>query len=58
MCVCVAAQVGEALAFKGPIMKYPYSANTKKEIGMIAGGREPGAAAGGVGWCALPNPNP
>jgi hypothetical protein len=30
-------QVGESLAFKGPIMKYPYSANIKKEIGMIAG---------------------
>eukprot|EP00882_Tetradesmus_deserticola_P006758 GHRQ01007114.1.p1 GENE.GHRQ01007114.1~~GHRQ01007114.1.p1 ORF type:complete len:305 (+),score=125.66 GHRQ01007114.1:174-1088(+) len=31
-------KVGESLAFKGPILKYPYSANIKKEIGMIAGG--------------------
>uniref|UniRef100_A0A383W2U1 NADH-cytochrome b5 reductase n=1 Tax=Tetradesmus obliquus TaxID=3088 RepID=A0A383W2U1_TETOB len=31
-------KVGDSLAFKGPIMKYPYSANTKKAIGMIAGG--------------------
>lgn len=31
-------KVGDSLAFKGPIMKYPYSANVKKEIGMIAGG--------------------
>jgi hypothetical protein len=37
MYVCVCVQVGESLAFKGPIMKYPYSANVKKEIGMIAG---------------------
>lgn len=31
-------KVGDAVAFKGPIPKYPYKANTKKEIGMIAGG--------------------
>lgn len=31
-------QVGDAVAFKGPIHKYPYSPNSKKEIGMVAGG--------------------
>jgi cytochrome-b5 reductase len=31
-------KVGESVAFKGPIPKYPYTANTKKEIGMVAGG--------------------
>lgn len=31
-------KVGESLAFKGPIPKYPYKANAKTEIGMIAGG--------------------
>lgn len=30
--------VGDSVAFKGPIPKYPYSANSKKEIGMVAGG--------------------
>lgn len=31
-------KVGESVAFKGPIPKYPYTPNTKKEIGMVAGG--------------------
>ena len=31
-------KVGEALDMKGPIPKYPYSANIKKHIGMVAGG--------------------
>eukprot|EP00879_Flechtneria_rotunda_P003837 GHRR01004077.1.p1 GENE.GHRR01004077.1~~GHRR01004077.1.p1 ORF type:complete len:244 (+),score=98.61 GHRR01004077.1:156-887(+) len=31
-------KVGDSLAFKGPILKYPYKPNIKKEIGMIAGG--------------------
>jgi hypothetical protein len=31
-------KVGDAVAFKGPIPKYPYKANSKKEIGMVAGG--------------------
>jgi hypothetical protein len=34
-------KVGESVAFKGPIPKYPYTANTKKEIGMVAGGKAP-----------------
>lgn len=34
-------KVGESVAFKGPIPKYPYTANTKKEIGMVAGGEAP-----------------
>jgi cytochrome-b5 reductase len=29
---------GETLAFKGPLPKYPYKANHKKHIGLIAGG--------------------
>lgn len=33
-------KVGESVAFKGPIPKYPYSPNTKKEIGMVAGGEQ------------------
>ena len=33
-------KVGDSVAFKGPIPKYPYTANTKKEIGMIAGGED------------------
>ncbi|OMJ16652.1 NADH-cytochrome b5 reductase 2 [Smittium culicis] len=31
-------KVGETLLFKGPLSKYPYIRNSKKEIGMIAGG--------------------
>eukprot|EP00201_Polytomella_parva_P003680 CAMPEP_0175080778 /NCGR_PEP_ID=MMETSP0052_2-20121109/25734_1 /TAXON_ID=51329 ORGANISM="Polytomella parva, Strain SAG 63-3" /NCGR_SAMPLE_ID=MMETSP0052_2 /ASSEMBLY_ACC=CAM_ASM_000194 /LENGTH=268 /DNA_ID=CAMNT_0016351591 /DNA_START=96 /DNA_END=902 /DNA_ORIENTATION=- len=31
-------QVGDSLDLKGPIPKYPYQANIKKHIGMIAGG--------------------
>lgn len=31
-------KVGESVAFKGPIPKYPYTPNAKKEIGMVAGG--------------------
>jgi cytochrome-b5 reductase len=31
-------KVGDKLAIKGPIAKIPYSANMKKQIGMIAGG--------------------
>ncbi|OMJ18557.1 NADH-cytochrome b5 reductase 2 [Smittium culicis] len=31
-------KVGETLLFKGPLSKYPYTRNSKKEIGMIAGG--------------------
>lgn len=41
-------KVGDAVAFKGPIPKYPYKANSKKEIGMVAGGegpRRPGVRA-------------
>jgi len=30
--------VGDTLAFKGPLPKYKYAPNIKKEIGMIAGG--------------------
>lgn len=33
-------QVGDAVAFKGPIPKYPYTPNSKKEIGMVAGGEQ------------------
>lgn len=33
-------KAGDAVAFKGPIPKYPYKANSKKEIGMIAGGKQ------------------
>jgi cytochrome-b5 reductase len=31
-------KVGDTLDFKGPLPKYPYKANTKKHVGMIAGG--------------------
>lgn len=31
---------GDSVAFKGPIPKYPYKPNTKKEIGMVAGGEK------------------
>ncbi len=31
-------KVGDTLEMKGPIPKYPYSANAKKKIGMVAGG--------------------
>eukprot|EP01114_Cavostelium_apophysatum_P004839 TRINITY_DN1524_c0_g1_i1.p1 TRINITY_DN1524_c0_g1~~TRINITY_DN1524_c0_g1_i1.p1 ORF type:complete len:337 (-),score=95.05 TRINITY_DN1524_c0_g1_i1:18-1028(-) len=31
-------KVGEKLGVKGPFTSYPYKANVKKEIGMIAGG--------------------
>ncbi|GLC37614.1 hypothetical protein PLESTF_001642100 [Pleodorina starrii] len=31
-------KVGETLEMKGPIKKYPYEPNTKKHIGMVAGG--------------------
>jgi len=31
-------QVGDKLEIKGPLPKIPYAANTKKEIGMVAGG--------------------
>lgn len=37
-------QVGDAVAFKGPIPKYPYTPNSKKEIGMVAGGELRAAA--------------
>jgi hypothetical protein len=38
--------VGDSVAFKGPIPKYPYSANSKKEIGMVAGGEGGGRGLG------------
>ncbi|KAG2433618.1 hypothetical protein HYH02_012547 [Chlamydomonas schloesseri] len=31
-------KVGDTLDMKGPIKKYPYEANAKKHIGMVAGG--------------------
>ncbi|EFJ41779.1 hypothetical protein VOLCADRAFT_107549 [Volvox carteri f. nagariensis] len=31
-------KIGDSLEIKGPIKKYPYEANTKKHIGMVAGG--------------------
>ncbi|GLI66870.1 hypothetical protein VaNZ11_010861 [Volvox africanus] len=31
-------KIGESLEMKGPIKKYPYEANAKKHIGMVAGG--------------------
>eukprot|EP00775_Hariotina_reticulata_P004445 gene4445-4700_t len=31
-------KVGDSLSFKGPLLKYKYAPNLKKEIGMIAGG--------------------
>lgn len=36
--ICETLQVGDSLAFKGPILKYPYKANEKRHIGMLAGG--------------------
>ncbi|KAG1656196.1 hypothetical protein FOA52_011997 [Chlamydomonas sp. UWO 241] len=31
-------KIGETLEMKGPISKYPYQANSKQSIGMVAGG--------------------
>jgi hypothetical protein len=33
----VPCQVGDSLAFKGPIPKYPYKPNALSHIGMVAG---------------------
>ena len=33
-----ALKVGDTISMKGPIAKYPYVANSKKQIGLIAGG--------------------
>lgn len=47
-------KVGDSVAFKGPIPKYPYVANSKKEIGMVAGGerwqRDGGSCVGVRDW--------
>lgn len=42
-------KVGESVAFKGPIPKYPYTPNAKKEIGMVAGGEQPGLGCSTLG---------
>ncbi|OQR96398.1 NADH-cytochrome b5 reductase [Achlya hypogyna] len=34
----VELQAGDALEIKGPLMKFPYQPNTRKHIGMVAGG--------------------
>jgi NAD(P)H-flavin reductase len=44
-------KVGESVAFKGPIPKYPYSPNTKKEIGMVAGGEQAGMGCSTLWHC-------
>lgn len=31
-------KIGDVLEVKGPIIKFPYTANSKSNIGMIAGG--------------------